>query len=99
MKRNVLLELLEDGNMVSLYSPRFEGEAFTEFEKFLLLYKDVYPNDVKQLVYRLDIKSGKVLMIDISGMKDPSGIGSWLYPLIWKQHHCVCTFSTYSHDY
>ena len=55
MKRNVLLELLEDGNMVSLYSPRFEGEAFTEFEKFLLLYKDVYPNDVKKLVYRLDI--------------------------------------------
>lgn len=33
MKRNVLLELLEDGNMVSLYSPRFEGEDFTEFEK------------------------------------------------------------------
>lgn len=55
MKRNVLLELLEDGNKVSLYSPRFEGEAFTEFEKFLLVYKDAYPNDVKQLVYRLDI--------------------------------------------
>lgn len=55
MKRNVLLELLEDGNKVSFYSPRFEGEAFTEFEKFLLVYKDVYPNDVKQLVYRLDI--------------------------------------------
>lgn len=33
MKRNVLLELLEDGNMVSLYSPRFEGEAFTELQK------------------------------------------------------------------
>lgn len=55
MKRNVLLELLEDGSKVSLYSPRFEGEDFTEFEKFLLVYKDRFPDDVKQLVYRLDI--------------------------------------------
>ena len=55
MKRNVLLELLEDGIKVSLYSPRFEGEDFTEFEKFLLVYKDRFPDDVKQLVYRLDI--------------------------------------------
>ena len=55
MERNLLLELLEDGNKVSLYSPHFEGEAFSEFEKFLLAYKDIYPNDVRQLVYRLDI--------------------------------------------
>ncbi len=51
----MLLELLEDGNKVSLYSPHFEGEAYSEFEKFLLAYKDTYPNDVRQLVYRLDI--------------------------------------------
>lgn len=55
MERNLLLELLEDGNKVSLYSPHFEGETYSEFEKFLLAYKDVYPNDVRQLVYRLDI--------------------------------------------
>lgn len=55
MERNLLLELLEDGNKVSLYSPHFEGEAYSEFEKFLLAYKDTYPNDVRQLVYRLDI--------------------------------------------
>ena len=55
MERNLLLELLEDGNKVSLYSPHFEGEAYSEFEKFLLTYKDIYPNDVRQLVYRLDI--------------------------------------------
>lgn len=55
MVRNLLLELLEDGNKVSLYSPHFEGEAYSEFEKFLLAYKDSYPNDVRQLVYRLDI--------------------------------------------
>jgi hypothetical protein len=55
MEKNLLLELLEDGDKVSLYSPRFEGEEFTEFEKFLLKYKDSYPDDIAQLVYRLDI--------------------------------------------
>ena len=55
MKRNLFIELLEDGEKVSLYSPHFEGEEYTEFEKFLLAYKDIYPNDVRQLVYRLDI--------------------------------------------
>lgn len=51
----MLLELLEDGEKVSLYSPRFEGEEYTEFEKFILQFKDDYPQDVAQLVYRLDI--------------------------------------------
>ena len=55
MERNLLIELLEDGEKVSLYSPHFEGEEYSEFEKFLLTYKDVYPDDVRQLVYRLDI--------------------------------------------
>ncbi len=55
MKKNLLIELLEDNEKVSLYSPRYDGEEFTEFEKFLLQYKDLYPNDIAQLVYRLDI--------------------------------------------
>ena len=55
MKRNLFIELLEDGDNVSLYSPHFEGEEYSEFEKFLLTYKDSYPEDVRQLVYRLDI--------------------------------------------
>ena len=55
MERNLFLELLEDGEKVSLYSPHFDGEEYTEFEKFLLKYKDSYPDDVRQLVYRLDI--------------------------------------------
>lgn len=55
MERNLFIELLEDGKKVSFYSPRFEGEDFTEFEKFLLQHKDNYPLDVAQLVYRLDI--------------------------------------------
>lgn len=55
MERNLFLELLEDGEKVSLYSPHFDGEEYTEFEKFLLSYKDAYPDDVRQLVYRLDI--------------------------------------------
>ena len=55
MERNLLIELLEDGEKVSLYSPHFEGEEYSEFEKFLLEYKDTYPDDIRQLVYRLDI--------------------------------------------
>ena len=51
----MFIELLEGNEKVSLYSPHFEGEEYSEFEKFLLEYKDKYPNDIKQLVYRLDI--------------------------------------------
>lgn len=54
-KKNLLIELLEDNGKISLYSPRFEGEELTEFEKFLIRFKDNYPKDVAQLVYRLDI--------------------------------------------
>jgi len=55
MKQNLLIELLEDGGNISLYSPRFKGEKYTEFEKFLLHYKDTYPKDIAQIVYRIDI--------------------------------------------
>ena len=40
---------------VSLYSPRFESEEYTEFEKFLLTYKDQYAQDVQILIRRIDI--------------------------------------------
>ena len=52
MEKNLLIELLETGEKVSLYSPRFEGEEYTEFEKFLLTYKDQY---VQILIRRIDI--------------------------------------------
>ena len=52
MERNLLIELLEDGDKVSLYSPHFEGEEYSELEKFLLAYKDTYPDDVRQIVCR-----------------------------------------------
>jgi len=55
MRKDLLIELLEEGDKVSLYSPRFEGEDYTEFERFLLAYKDRFPNDVAQIVYRIDI--------------------------------------------
>ena len=50
MERNLFIELLENSEKVSLYSPHFEGEEYSEFEKFLLTYKDSYPKDVQQLV-------------------------------------------------
>lgn len=55
MDRNLLIELLEDGEKVSLYSPRFEGEEYTEFEKFLLQYMNSHPKDVQVLIRRIDI--------------------------------------------
>ena len=54
MRRDLLIELLEEGDKVSLYSPRFLGEEYTEFEKFLLEFKDDYPSDIAQIVYRLE---------------------------------------------
>lgn len=54
-EKNLLIELFETGEKVSLYSPRFEGEEFTEFEKFLLTYKNSYTKDVQILIRRLDI--------------------------------------------
>lgn len=55
MERDLLIELLESGEKVSLYSPRFEGEQYTEFEKFLLTYKDTYLSDIQILIKRIDI--------------------------------------------
>lgn len=34
MGKNVLVELLESGDKVSLYSPRFEGEDYTDSRSF-----------------------------------------------------------------
>lgn len=55
MEKNLLIELLEDGEKVSLYSPRFEGEKYTEFEKFLLEFKDSHPRDVQVLIRRIEL--------------------------------------------
>ena len=45
MERNLLIELLEQGEKVNLYSPKFEGEEYTEFEKFIIKFKDNYRSD------------------------------------------------------
>lgn len=55
MERNLLIELLETGEKVSLYSPRFKGEEYTEFEKFLLEFKDTHEHDIQVLVRRIGI--------------------------------------------
>lgn len=55
MERNLLIELLETGDKVSLYSPRFEGEEYTEFEKFIIAHKDCNPTDIQILIRRIDI--------------------------------------------
>lgn len=75
MEKNLLIELLETGEKVSLYSPRFEGEEYTEFEKFLLTYKDRYAQDVQILIRRIDITKKMVQKIDSSDMKEANVTG------------------------
>lgn len=82
MKKNLLIELLETGEKVSLYSPRFEGEEFTEFEKFLLTYKDSYTKDVQILIRRLDIIKEMGAEDRFLDMKVANRIESWLFLLI-----------------
>lgn len=55
MEKELLIQLLETGEKVSLYSPKFDGEQYTEFEKFLLTYKDTHTEDVQVLIRRIDI--------------------------------------------
>jgi len=55
MQKNLLLELLEGGDLVSLYSPKFEGEEMTEFEKFITTYQTSHLKDLQQIVHRLDM--------------------------------------------
>lgn len=33
MKKDILIELLETGEKVSLYPPKYEGEEYTELEE------------------------------------------------------------------
>lgn len=40
MQKDLLLKLLESNDIVSIYSPLFRGEQYTEFEKFLITFMD-----------------------------------------------------------
>ena len=53
MRRNLSIELLEENGYVSIYSPKFENEDCTEFEKFLIQYKDSHPDDLAVIVKRI----------------------------------------------
>lgn len=54
MRRSLTLELLEEHERVNIYSLRFEGEALTEFEKFLLGHKQRHGDDIGRILARLD---------------------------------------------
>ncbi len=55
MKRKIYLELLEEYDKVNLYSYRFEGEEYSEYENFLLRYIDKLPDDIGAITHRIDI--------------------------------------------
>lgn len=75
MEKNLLIELLETGEKVSLYSPRFEGEEYTEFEKFLLTYKINMPKMYKSSLEGLILSKKMVQKIDSSDMKEANVTG------------------------
>lgn len=56
MQRDLFLQLLESGEMVSIYSPLFKGEQYTEFEKFLIAFMDnkEYGPDLGVIMGRLE---------------------------------------------
>ena len=56
IKGDFLAKIFGIINFYVYFCSRFRNYMeYSEFEKFLLTYKDTYPDDVRQLVYRLDI--------------------------------------------
>ncbi|MCQ2330617.1 MAG: hypothetical protein MJZ55_01360 [Paludibacteraceae bacterium] len=57
MKQDLFIKLLEQGQSVSLYSFQFVGEQYSEFEKFLLAYKDreEFADDLGVILARLNV--------------------------------------------
>lgn len=60
MKRTFTLELLEEHELVNIYSIKQSGETLTKFEQFIEKYAIPNPNDVGVIMYRIDriIKDG-----------------------------------------
>lgn len=56
MRKDLLLKLLESGEKVSIYSPQFMGEEYSEFEKFLLAFmdKEEFGEDLGVIMARLE---------------------------------------------
>lgn len=55
MRKYLILEKLNDGANVAIYSPKFEGETETEFEKFLRLYSiPRYKKDIAIILARIE---------------------------------------------
>lgn len=54
MRQRVSVVLLEEYERVNFYSFTLQGEANSEFENFLLKFRDAYPEDVGKIMYRLE---------------------------------------------
>lgn len=57
MNRYLTIELLDEGEKVNTYSPKFENEEHNEFEKFFLKFSNdpEYKEELGQLMYRIEI--------------------------------------------
>jgi hypothetical protein len=52
--RKLTIVLLEEYENVNLYSFQFENETLSEFENFLLSFKETHPKDIGTILYRLE---------------------------------------------
>lgn len=75
MEKNLLIELLETGEKVSLYSPRFEGEEYTELRKSFSPIRTNMPKMYKSSLEGLILSRKMVQKIDSSDMKEANVTG------------------------
>ena len=53
-EQKLTIVLLEEYENVNFYSFQFEHETLSEFEKFLLTFRETHPDDIVTIMYRLE---------------------------------------------
>ena len=53
LKETIHIELLEEHEGANIYSIKRDGEKYSEFEKFILKYRDSCKEDMARILYRI----------------------------------------------
>lgn len=93
MERNLLIELLEDGDKVSLYSPHFEGEDYSADRHFR--YEGTKRDRVMALPSHLETTSLRLYLLNIQAKILILGNGGLKSTATYQEdehlHKCVKT--------
>ena len=92
MQRDLLLKLLESGEKVSIYSPQFVDEEYSEFEKFLLAYMNEpdFGEDLGVIMARLEVIKDWASRTGSSASKADALTEYMLCRHIWSPRDYVC---------